>query len=126
MAANIAVVAAKVGLVDPVSAIVKSYKAEIAITAGLPVYVTATGGLGICDGNAAGMYQFRGISLGAAAIGQMVDVVQEGEIFGFTHTTNYDTRLYVSDTVGVISDTAGTKTNGNWSKFSTLILTSQL
>lgn len=111
MVANIAVTAAQIGLVNPLKAVVKSYIAAEAITAGLPIYIVAANGkAGIADGNAAGKYQFRGISLNAAAAGQAVDVVEKGEIYGFTHTTDYDTRLYVTDAVGVIGDTTGTKT----------------
>lgn len=106
--ATIVVTAAKVGLVNPAKATVKSYIAHEALTAGLPVYIVAgTGKVGIADADDANMLQFRGITLGGAGAGQAVDVLEEGEMYGFTHTTNYDTRLYVTDVAGVIGDTAG-------------------
>lgn len=109
--AAIVVTAAKVGLVDPVSAIVKSYLAAEAITAGEAVYiVAASGSVGLADGNGAGKYQARGIALGSAGIGQAVDVCEKGEVYGFTLAGDYDTRVYVGDTAGALADAAGTKT----------------
>lgn len=107
----IVVTAAQVGLVNPTKAIIKSYLAAEAITAGEAVYiVAASGSVGLADANAAGKYQCRGIALGAAAIGQAVDVCEKGELYGFTLDGNYDTRVYVGDTAGALADTAGTKT----------------
>jgi len=107
----IVVTAAKVGLVNPLKAIVKSYIAGVAITAGEAVYIIAASGkVGLADGNGAGKYQCRGIALGPAAAGQAVDVVEKGEVYGFTLAGNYDTRVYVSDTEGALADSNGTKT----------------
>lgn len=109
--AAVTVTAAKVGLVDPLKAKVKSYIAGAALTAGIAVYVDPTTGTVMkADGNAAGKYQFRGITLGAAAAGQAVDVCEEGELYGFTLSGNYDTIIYVGDTAGVLDTGAGTVT----------------
>lgn len=81
--AAISITAAEIGLVFPESAVVRTYIAAEALTKGQPVYYTAAGKVGLCDTNDAGKQQFRGIALDAAAAGQAVDVVQEGEVYGF-------------------------------------------
>ena len=106
----IVVTAAQVGLVNPLKAIVKSYIAAVAITAGEAVYILTTGTVGLADANGAGKSQFRGIALGSAAAGQAIDVVEKGEVYGFTLDGDYDTRVYVSNDEGALADSAGTKT----------------
>lgn len=107
----ITVTAAKVGLVDPGRARVKSYKALETITKGAAVYISPTyGTVGLCDGNAAGKYQFRGIALNGGGAGQAIDVCEDGELYGFTLAGDYDSLVYVSDDAGVLADAHGTVT----------------
>lgn len=97
----ITVTAAKVGLVDPAKAIVKSYIAYEAITKGQGVYIVAASGkAGLADANGSGTLQFRGVAISAAGAGQAVDVCEDGELYGFTLSGNYDAMVYLSNTPG--------------------------
>lgn len=107
---DITVTAAKVALVDPIKATVRSYIATETITAGQAVYILTTGKVGVADANAAGKQQFRGIALNGGGAGQAIDVVHDGEVTGFTLSGNADTMLYLSDTAGALADSAGTMT----------------
>ena len=89
MANEIVVTAAKVGIVDPLKSIVKSYIASVAIGAGEAVYIVAATGKVALAGAAASnaLSQCRGIALQTVGAGQAVDVLEEGELYGFTLTT---------------------------------------
>jgi len=103
--ADITVTAAQVGLVDPLKATVKSYVALEAITKGQAVCIDATYGKVVpADENDAGHLQFRGIALNAAGIGGAVDVVEDGELYGFTLAGDYDSIVYLSATAGALAD----------------------
>jgi len=109
--ADITVTAAKVALLDPEKAVIKSYIASEAITKGQAVYIVAsTGKIGLADANASGKYQFRGIALNGGGAGAAIDVVELGEVSGFTLGDDYDELAYVSNTAGALADTAGTTT----------------
>jgi len=110
MANEIVVTAAKVALVDPMKATVKTYIAGVAISAGESVYLeTASGTVKLCDASAASnLAQFRGIALQTVGAGQAVDVCEDGEVTGFTLAGDYDALIYQHDTAGVISGTTGT------------------
>ncbi|HMN12583.1 MAG TPA: hypothetical protein PKD55_09695 [Bellilinea sp.] len=108
--ADITVTAAKVAPVFPEKSDIRTYIATETITAGQAVYILTTGKVGVADANAAGKQQFRGIALNGGAAGAAIDVLHEGEVYGFTLAGNADTLLYLSDTAGVLSDTAGTMT----------------
>jgi hypothetical protein len=107
--AAVAKTIAQIALVDPLKATVKSYIANEAIDAGEAVYiVAASGNAALADANAAGLEQFRGIALNSVGVGQAVDVVEDGEVAGFTLTGNYDTLIYVGDTPGGLDTVAST------------------
>ena len=107
MAADITVTAAKVGLVDPEKATVRSYKAAETITKGQAVYITTSGTVGLADDNASGKHQFRGIALSGGGAGQVIDVCEKGDLYGFTLTTvAYDGIVYLSQTAGALYDTS--------------------
>ncbi len=107
MAADITVTAAKVGLVDPMKATVKSYIASTTITKGQAVYITTAGKVALADDNASGAHQFRGIALNGGGAGQAIDVCEDGELYGFTLTNvAYDGICYLSQTAGALYDTA--------------------
>ena len=115
MANEIVVTAAKVGIVDPLKSIVKSYIASVAIGAGEAVYIVAATGKVALAGAAASnaLSQCRGIALQTVGVGQAVDVLEEGELYGFTLTTMaYNDPLFLNDTVGALATvTAGSTTN---------------
>jgi hypothetical protein len=105
--ADITVTAAKVGLVDPEKATVRSYIATETITKGQAVYILTTGKVGLADANAAGKIQFRGIALNGGGAGQAIDVLHDGEVYGFTLSGNADAKIYLSNTAGALADAAG-------------------
>ena len=81
-----------------------------AITAGQVVYYTTAGKAGVADATSAGKEQARGIALRTVATGDPVNILEEGEVSGFTITQNCDTICYL-DTAGLVADVAnGTKT----------------
>jgi len=105
--ADITVTPAKVAAVRPQDSKILSYVATSAITAGDPVYITTAGKAGVADANASGTKQFRGIALKTVGTGMAVDVLEDGEVYGFTLSGNADTRVYLSNNVGRIADAAG-------------------
>ena len=110
MTAPMVLVAAQVGLVDPLKATVKSYIAGVTITKGQAVYIIAASGkLGLCTAAAANQAaQFRGIALNGGGAGQAIDVLEDGEVYGFTAAGSYDAYIYVDDAAGSLSETNGT------------------
>lgn len=108
--AAIVVTAAQVGVIDPIKATIKSYIANAAITKGQACYITTAGKADLCDGNGSGTKQFRGIALNNVPAGQAVDLLQDGELYGFTLAGNVDALVYVGDTAGELADSAGTVT----------------
>ena len=112
--ADLTVTAAKVGIVDPLKSIVKSYIASVAITAGQAVYiVAATGKVALADASASdALSQCRGIALQSVGAGQAVDVLEEGELYGFTLSTMaYNAPLFLSDTAGALGEATGDSTS---------------
>lgn len=103
----IVVTAAQIGVVDPHKSHIKSYIAAAAITRGQAVYVDSAGKVNLCDGNGSGTKQFRGIALKTVAAGEATDVLQEGELYGYTLAGAYDSLVYVGDVAGELADAAG-------------------
>lgn len=103
----IVVTAAQVGVVDPIKSTIKSYIANAAITKGQACYITTAGKADLCDGNGSGALQFRGIALNSVPAGEPVDLLQDGELYGFTLAGDVDSLVYVGDTAGELADTAG-------------------
>lgn len=111
--ADIAVTAAQVGLVFPDKAEVYDFLAGQAITAGMAVAQTSVGVLVAADASFTTIGVAKGIALNAAGTGGAVSVLKSGHVYGFTLTSKeYDAMVYVSDTAGILSDAAGTVTNG--------------
>lgn len=106
--ANVAVTAAKVGLVDPKNADVKSYIAGSTITKGQVVAMDTDGTVDPADSTVAGGYlyqQVQGIALCGGGAGQAIDVCQRGELYGFTVSgMNPGALLWLSETAGALSD----------------------
>lgn len=113
--ADLTAVPAQVNLVDPEFAEVYSFIAGVALSAGQPVYlVAATGKLALADANAtAPAPQFKGIALQTVGAGQVVHVLKRGRVLATAlgaGALNYGAKVYLSDTVGVLADGAGTTT----------------
>ena len=110
MTAPLALTAARIAAIDPLKATIKSYIAGVTVTKGQPVYIiAATGKIGLCTGAAANQAaQFRGIALNGGGAGQAIDVLEDGEVEGYTLTGDYDALLYVDDVAGNLSETTGT------------------
>lgn len=111
MAATVTATAAKVAPTHPDDAVIRSFIAAVAITAGQAVYITTAGKIGVADANDSGKEQCRGIALEGGGAGQAISVLLRGDCAGFDLTTvAYDGLVYLSDTAGELYDTAGTKT----------------
>lgn len=112
--ANIALTAAQIGAVDPNKATIKSYLAGSTITKGQPMAQATNGTVDPADASTGGAYlfeQFRGIALNAGGAGQAIDVLEDGEMYGFTVSgKNCGDLLYVSNDVGRIADAGGDET----------------
>lgn len=108
---DITATAAKIGLVFPDAAEVYDKIAAVAITAGQTVYFNTSGKSALCDTNAAGAQQFRGVALNSAGAGQAVSVCKRGTLYGYDLSgLAYDALVYCSDTAGALADAAGTLT----------------
>lgn len=103
---------AKVAPVRPQDSEIRTFVALVDIDYGQSFYVDpTTGKAGLCDCNASGHEQFRGIALTKAKAGQAFDGLMEGEVSGFDLSgVNYDAIVYASDTAGELATAAGTKT----------------
>ena len=108
----ITLTADRIAPVDPIKAQIEPYITGVAVTKGVPVYVDGTTGkLGICDGNGSGTKQFRGITLNAGGVGAGINVLSEGDMYGFDLSgLSYDAPVYISDTAGSLDTGAGTVT----------------
>jgi hypothetical protein len=104
--AAITVTAAQVDAAYPHDARIRSHIASVAITKGQALCMDTDGRVSLCDANTAGKEQFLGIALTPAAIGQAVDVLEEGEVSGFdVSALNCYALVYQNDTAGTL-DTA--------------------
>lgn len=111
--ADLTVTAAQVALVRPDEARIRSYIAGATVTAGQAIYLASTGKAGLCDADlSTPAAQFRGIALNGAGAGQVVEVCEKGELYGYDLSgIAYDGLVYASGTAGALNDTAnGTKT----------------
>lgn len=108
--ADLALTAAQIAAVHPHLSEIYSVLATEALTAGQAVYFTTAGKAGIADANVANAQQCRGIALNAAGVGEPVDVLKRGHVYGFTLSQDHDTPIFLSDTAGALADAAGTLT----------------
>jgi hypothetical protein len=113
VANEIALTTAAIGVVDPSKAVIKDYIAGGTITKGQPVAMDTDGTVDPADGNGSGYLaeQCVGVALQAAGAGQVVPVLENGEVYGYTVSAmDCGALIYLSDTVGRLSTVAGTKT----------------
>lgn len=106
---DLTVTAAQVGLVNPEKAETFMVCLAETVTAGQPIFFDSNGKAQLADANAAGEQQARGLTLAAGAAGQVISALKRGLVEGFTLTSqSYDDPIFISDTVGVLADAAGT------------------
>ena len=112
MANESALTEAQIGLVDPINSRVKSYIAGAAITKGEAVAQATDGKIHPADASTSGGYLFeqvKGIALNAGGAGQAIDVLWDGEVYGYTVSgLNCGDLIYLSDTEGRLSTVLGT------------------
>lgn len=105
---DIALTAAKIGVVYPEKAEIVDFIAAATITAGQAVYQTSAGKVNLADANGSGTLQFRGIALNGGGAGQAISVLKKGHCYGFTVAdVAYDAALFLSNTAGALGDSAG-------------------
>lgn len=93
----ITVTAAQVGLVDPMKADVGSFIAAATITKGQAVYQNTTGNAALASAATQATGQFRGIALNAATVGEPVDVLHDGLMYGAgVSALNGDAAVYLA------------------------------
>jgi hypothetical protein len=111
---------ADLAIASPVSAVflchdhIRSQLAGVGgILQGQSVYLDPTTGTILPTAAAiAGKYQARGLSLNSAGPGQAVDVLESGYVAGYDLTAlAFDALVYLSDTPGKLSSTAGTNSS---------------
>lgn len=108
--ADIALTAAQIAVVFPDKAQIFPFVAAETITAGQVCFVDTAGKLQKADANVSNEQQARVLALNGGGAGQAIDGLKEGHVYGFTITQAYDAPVFLSDTVGVIADAAGTLT----------------
>ena len=110
---DIALTAAKIAVVDPDKAVIDTYIAGVAITAGQFVYgIVSSGKVGLADEDASAEASWvLGMALDGAASGQAVQVLRRGKVYGFTLSGHaYWLPCSLSNTAGALLDT-GAATN---------------
>lgn len=110
--ADLAVTAKRVAVVNPMDACIRPYIAGVGLTAGQSIFLQPAGTVALCDANVGGAEQFRGIALETVGAGQVVDVLEEGDVEGFDLSAiNPDALVYASDNAGALATAASaTKT----------------
>lgn len=107
--ADITLTAAQIAPVFPDSAEIYDFIAAVTITAGQAVYINSSGKVALCDTNAAGAQQFRGVALNGGGAGQAISVLKEGHVYGYDLSgLAYDAPVFASDTAGALGTAAGT------------------
>lgn len=105
---DITVVAADVNRINTAHDRVIPVVLAATVTAGQVLYQTTTGTFGLADADGSGTTQPRGIALQGGATGEVVDMLVEGEITGYTLSgLDYDAAVYLSAaTPGALADGA--------------------
>ena len=109
--ADVLLTVAQVEPIFPLQAEIYTQIAASAVAKGEVVYMTTAGTVAPADANDSGLEQARGIALNAAGAGGAVSVLKRGHVAGYTVAAlNASAPLYLSNTVGDLSTTAGTMT----------------
>jgi hypothetical protein len=79
------------------------------IKAGAPVYIDSNGKFVEGDGSAAGTADVYGIAIERCVAGQACTAIKRGIVSGYDFSADaFWSKMYVSDTAGVVGNTAGT------------------
>lgn len=108
---DLAITTANIEVVKPEDAEIIQWCLAEAVTAGQPLFLDSDGKGQLADANAAGERQARCLSLQAGAAQQIISCLKRGYVEGFILTDQaFDDPIFLSDTVGVLADAAGTVT----------------
>jgi hypothetical protein len=106
--ADLTLTAAQIAVVYPEQAEIYQHDVAETITKGLALYKTSAGKVGIADANGSGTTQFRGVALTRGMVGQAVDLLKRGHVYGFDLSgMAVDDPIYLSNTAGKFATTAG-------------------
>ncbi len=109
--ADLAITVANISVIKPEDAEVVQVVVAETVTAGQPLFFDSNGKGQLADANAAGERQARCLTLEAGLTNQSVSCLKRGFVEGFTLTDqSFDDPIFLSDTVGVLADAAGTVT----------------
>lgn len=109
--ADLAITVAKISPVKPEDAEIIQVVVAETVTAGQPLFQDSNGKGQLADANAAGERQARYLTLEAGVANQSISCLKKGYVEGFTLTSqSFDDPIFLSDTVGVLADAAGTVT----------------
>lgn len=107
--ANLTVTAAQVGDIFPQASEKFSGILAEAVTQGQALYQNSSGKYGLADANDSGCEQVRGIAMEEGGADHTIDILRRGTLEGYTLTAmSHDDAVYLSDTAGALSSTAGT------------------
>lgn len=109
--ADLAITAANISPAKPEDAEIVQVVVAETVTAGQPLFFDSNGKGQLADANAAGERQARCLTLEGGVANQSISCLRRGFVEGFTLTSQaFDDTIYLSDTVGVLADAAGTVT----------------
>ncbi len=109
--ADLAITVANISVIKPEDAEVVQVVVAETVTAGQPLFIDSNGKGQLADANAAGERQARSLTLEAGLTNQSISCLKRGFVEGFTLTSQaFDDPIFLSDTVGVLADAAGTVT----------------
>jgi len=106
---DLAITAANIEVIKPEDAEIVQIIVAETVTAGQPIYINSDGQGELADANASGEQQARALTLQAGVANQSISCLKQGYVEGFTLSSQaFDDPIFVSDTVGVLGDSAGT------------------
>ncbi|KKL89124.1 hypothetical protein LCGC14_1917830 [marine sediment metagenome] len=108
---DLAITAANIEVIKPEDAEIVQIVVAETVTAGQPVFINSDGQGALADANASGERQARALTLQAGVANQSISCLKQGYVEGFTLSSQaFDDPIFLSDTVGVLGDSAGTVT----------------
>ena len=109
--ADLAITVANISVIKPEDAEIVQVVVAETVTAGQPLWIDSNGKGQLADANAAGERQARSLTLEAGLTNQSISCLKRGYVEGFTLSSQaFDDPIFLSDTVGVLADAAGTVT----------------
>jgi hypothetical protein len=108
---DLAITVANISVIKPEDAEIVQVVVAETVTPGQPLFFDSNGKGQLADANASGERQARCLTLEAALTNQSISCLKRGFVEGFTLTDqSFDDPIFLSDTVGVLADSAGTVT----------------